>query len=101
LTVRDLIKQPTDIDVFDDVCEELGIAMCGPVELTEAGEKRFSEVLDYEVELHNSGGTTVAIVKVDGSNWRRRLRKAKDFFESAGGYCWEEDYKNWFKEERL
>ena len=42
MTVREFIKRDDDIDVYDDVCEELGIAFCGPLELTPEGEKQFS-----------------------------------------------------------
>ena len=32
MKVRDLLKTEIDIDVYDDVCEELGIAFCGAVD---------------------------------------------------------------------
>lgn len=35
MKVRDFIKQSIDVDVYDDVCEELAIAFCGPMELTD------------------------------------------------------------------
>lgn len=94
MKVKDLIQQDIDIDVYDDVCEELGIAFCGPLELTEHGAQKFAEVLNYEVQLHND----CAIVCVDApeGEWQRRLRKAKKFFYAAAGYCAEEDYNNWF-----
>ena len=97
MTVRDLIAQPMDIDVWDNVCEELGIAMCGPIKLTEAGKKKFREVLGYGVELHNE----CAVVDVDGPEgvWQKRLKKAKEFFESAAGCCAVDEYERWFVED--
>ncbi|MGM9598709.1 MAG: hypothetical protein ACI3VY_02180 [Faecousia sp.] len=97
MKVRDLIEQSIDIDVYDDVCEELGIAFCGPLKLTEEGEKEFSEALDYEVELNSN----YAIVSVDApeGEWQKRLKKAKKFFYAAAGYCDADDYDRWFKEE--
>lgn len=46
MKVKDLITQEIDIDVYDDVCEELGIAFCGPVELTDDGAHEFADVLE-------------------------------------------------------
>ena len=98
MTVRDLITQEIDIDVYDDVCEELGIAFCGPLELTEAGAEKFKEVMDYEVVL-NGGEAVVCVDHEDDRVWKHRLRKAKEFFHSAAGYCAADDYDLWFKEE--
>lgn len=97
MKVRNLIEQSIDIDVYDDVCEELGIAFCGPLKLTEEGVKEFSEALDYEVELNSN----YAIVSVDApeGEWQKRLKKAKKFFYAAAGYCDADDYNRWFKEE--
>lgn len=94
MTVRELITQDIDIDVYDDVCEELAIAFCGPLELTECGKQKFAEVLDYELQLNDD----CAIVCVDApeGEWQRRLRKAKQFFNAAAGYCSSDDYDNWF-----
>ncbi len=91
------MKMHIDIDVCDDVCEELYIAFCGPMELTESGEKQFGEALDYELEITGD----VAIVKIDDDNddvWGARLEKAKELFYSLAGYCSSDDYDKWFKE---
>jgi len=99
MKVRDFIKLNADIDVYDDVCEELAIAFCGPMMLTEAGEKHFKEVLDYDIELDLSGSIKTAAVKIDGDDgngWKRRLRKAEEFFFDLAGYCANEDYCKWF-----
>ena len=97
MKVRDFIKEDFDIDVYDDVCESLAIAFVGPMALTPAGEKKFSEVLDYDVELHGAlDSATVCVDSVDDKTWKRRLRKAKEFFEAAAGYCAADDYDRWF-----
>ena len=100
MKVKDLIQQEIDIDVYDDVCEELGIAFCGPLVLTDKGKKKFAEVLEYDVKIHDNGASTVAIVHVDAPEgiWQKRLRRAEAFFEAAAGYCSVEDYKKWFEE---
>lgn len=104
MTIRDLIQQEIDIDVYDDVCEDLGIAFCGPQLLTADGEKEFADIMEYEVKINpcSYGGFPAAIVMIDGPDgdaWKGRLRKAKKFFESAAGYCPCDDYDRWFKED--
>ena len=99
MKVREFINLDADIDVYDDVCEELGICFCGPQALTAEGRSHFREVLDYDMQLDLSGTIPTAVVCVDSEDdrtWRRRLRKAKEFFEAAAGYCSCEDYDTWF-----
>jgi hypothetical protein len=100
MKVRDFIQLENDIDVYDDVCEELGICFCGAMGLTEDGEKVWADVMDYDMELDISGQFVTAIVHVDDDDektWKRRLKRAKEFFYSAAGYCADEDYNKWFK----
>ena len=104
MTVRDLLPMEVDIDVYDDVTEELGIAFCGPARLTEEGERHFAEVLEYPVTLESGEyeDGVYAIVHVDDDNdkiWKRRLRMAKELFEGLAGYCTVDEYRNWFGEE--
>lgn len=94
MKVRDLMKQEIDIDVYDNVCEELAIAFCGPMILTEEGEEQFADVLDYDCEIHDD----CVIVDIDYADWKRRLRKACRFFFSLAGYCDCDDYDRWFIE---
>ena len=103
MTIRDLINQEIDIDVYDEVCEELSIAFCGPQMLTDDGEKEFADIMDYAVEInpHSYGGYPAAIVLIDDpddSVWEYRLDRVKRFFYGAAGYCSCEDYDRWFKE---
>ena len=102
MTVRDLIGQNIDIDVYDNVCEELVIAFCGPLTLTPEGAEKFEDVMDYGIILENPGSPCmIALVDVDGPDgaWQKRLRKAKEFFEAAAGYCTEAEYSRWFAED--
>lgn len=101
MKVKDLLTMDIEVDVYDDVCEELAICFCAPQELTEEGYAHFAEILEYEVEIDTSGTIETAVIKIDGDDgngWKKRLRKAKEFFYSAAGYCADSDYQKWFKE---
>ena len=103
MTIRELIQQDIDIDVYDDVCEELGIAFCGSQELTEEGKREFADIMEYQVIInpHSYGGYPAAIICIDDPDdavWKHRLSRVKLFFESAAGYCPESDYEKWFGE---
>lgn len=94
MKVRDFIKGNNDIDVYDNVCEELGIACCRPVELTSDGEDEFADVLEYDIEEHDE----YAIVDIDGDDWEYKLGRAKEFFESVAGLCTVEEWEMWFED---
>lgn len=97
MTIRDLISMDIDIDVYDDVSEELGIAFCGSIQLTLLGEKKFSEVMEYPVTIKND----IAIIRIDHIDekvWKDRLHKAKEFFYAVAGYCSDSNYNKWFRE---
>lgn len=99
MTIRELIQQEIDIDVYDDVCEDLAIAFCGPQLLTPDGEKEFAEIMDYEIQINpcSYGGFPAAIVMIEQyDDWKKRLGRAKRFFDAAAGYCACDDYDRWF-----
>lgn len=106
MTVREFVERwadgtQDDIDVYDNVCEELGIAYCGGATLTKCGEKKFAEVLEYEIEVIEPKckyDCPVAIVDIDDDDWEKKLKRAKEFFYAAAGYCPDRDYRKWFKE---
>lgn len=100
MIVRDLFELGLDIDVYDNVCEEIGVAFCmDGIELTDAGLSRFSDVLEYPCQIMgDTTGYNWVLVDVDGDDWEERLKKAKEFFWSAAGYCTCEEYDEWFKE---
>ena len=100
MKVKDLLKMDIEIDVYDDVCEELAICFCAPQEMTEEGMKHFAEVLEYEIDIDTFNDcATVHVDGDDGNGWKKRLRKAEEFFYSAAGYCADTDYRKWFKED--
>lgn len=97
MTVKDLLTREIDIDVCDDVSEELYVAFCGPVALTDEGSAEFAGALDLPVEMYDD----FALVGCDGPEgvWQKRLYVARRLFYAAAGYCSTSDYKRWFREE--
>lgn len=98
MKVRDLIKMSIDIDVYDNVCEALSIAFCGPIELTDEGKAKFEIALNLDVEIDEENN--VAIVNIEDEFfpdlWKYNLKAAKNFFYSAAGYCSGADWEKWF-----
>ena len=100
MKVKELIAKEIDIDCYDNVCESIGIAYCGPMALTEEGQKKFAEVIEYECEiLRDPMGYDVCIIKVDDDPnvpWKDKLLRAKEFFLSIAGYCDSDQFDRWF-----
>lgn len=103
MKVKDFIelcnREFLDVDVYDNVCEELGIAYCGDsIELTTEGKEHFKEALEFDIDYDADYST--AIVDIDDVEgvWQKKLRKAKEFFYAAAGYCADSDYQKWFRE---
>lgn len=101
MKVRDLIAMEIDIDCYDNVVEGIGIAFCGPVKLTEDGEKEFADVMDYECEILQDPfiGYDVCIIITDDHPYighNEKLKRANKFFKSVAGYCTEAESNKWF-----
>ena len=100
MKVKDLMEMELSADVYDNVCDELAVAFEEPMILTEAGMKKFGEVLEYDVSLHDNGNLINAIVDVDDEDeaeFERKLAKAKDLFESMAGWCTMDEGREWFE----
>lgn len=95
MKVKELLNREIDIDVVDNVCEELYIAFCGPVKLTEEGKEQFKSILDIDVEF--DGSIAVIDVESTGDQWESVLRSVKKFFQAAAGYCSVTNYDKWFR----
>ena len=105
MTVRELLTKELDIDVYDNVCEELGIAFCGPQSLTDDGEAHFAEALNFDVEVIEPNEAIhqyswVGIVDVDGEEgeWQKKLAIAKELFHTLAGYCSVSEFERFVKE---
>ena len=102
-TLRDLLPLEIDIDVYNDVIDDMGIALCGPTKLTEKGEQEFKEALDLPVEILDPDTpyqrVIVMIDDPDEAVWKRRRKILRRFLWSAAGYLNDELYNEWFEEE--
>ena len=94
IKVRELFGRDIDIDVLDDVCEELYISFVGPIKLTEAGEEKFKEVLDLDIEVREDDAILLISHRDD---WEGLLKKSKTLFNSAAGYCSSSNWDKWFQ----
>ena len=102
MKVKDLLKMEVDIDVYDSVCDDIGIAFCGPMELTDKGLAKFDKAINLPCVLRNYGDSVICIVEVedevDPNLWKKNLKRAKELFYALAGYCAADDYDEWFKE---
>lgn len=96
MKIKEFITTEDTYDVYDNVCEELGIAFCGPLKLTKEGKEKFAEVLEYDI--HPDPYYCIAVVDIDLPDWKTRLKNAKEFFYAVAGYCANEDWNKWFKD---
>ena len=100
MTVKDLLAiKDIDIDVYDNYCEDLGIAYCG-TQLTEEGKEKYKEILELEIELDLKNDIAVVIIDIPERTEKecnRLLKKACNMFNGMAGYCDEEYYNKYFK----
>lgn len=91
MKVIDVMPFDIDIDVYDDYDERLGIAFCGPIELTDKAKIDWSDVLNMPITLNRGMYLTVHC------ETGREANRAKNFFESLAGYCSESKWDEWFE----
>ena len=95
MKVKDLLEMEIDVDVVDNVCEELNIGFCGPVELTDEGKQKFADVLEFDISLDDDC-VNVDVDDYDEAVFERKLAAAQRFFLNCAGWCSEEDWNKWF-----
>lgn len=101
MKVQDLVGMGIDVDVYDNVCDDIGIAFCGPMVITDLGKEKFKTALNLECELITRNGYTECTVNVESGlhpdAWKANLKEAKQFFYAIAGYCSADDYDLWFE----
>ena len=84
-----------DVDVCDDYADDLYIAFCSPLALTDDGRKEFKDILDLEVIIDDEYPEACVLLS-DKPNYEHLHRVLKDFLYSAAGYCSDSDWNKWF-----
>lgn len=89
-----------DMDVANDVSDDLACAWCGET-LTEEGKKKFEKALELDAMIGEVWGCPGIVILVDqyDDHWEREWTRAARMFADMAGYCTEEEYDAWFKEE--
>ena len=90
-----------DVDVYIDGID--GIAVCPPVNFTEAGRKYFEAALSLPVEKYCVMGEDkdyddLAEYEDEDKGDGGRLVLAWELLQSQAGYCLSSDYKKWFEQ---
>ena len=90
MKIRDFIKQDIDIDVCDDYDESCYVAFCGAMGLTEEGEKKFADVLDFDISVYPD------IAVINDVEDDEQVGKLGELFYSMAGYCSKDEWDRWF-----
>lgn len=97
MTVREFLAILGDVTITDDATSELYTELCAiRPNLTEEGEREFSEVLDYEVLVPDDEELPAFLHISNDEDWSDKLWNAKDFFYCYTGHCPAEDWNKWF-----
>lgn len=89
----------TGIDVYNDCCDDEGVAIVDPVKLKPEGRKKFNDLFGLEVEVELEGSYPHATVLInDRRDWKSIRRLLNSFLWAQAGYCSCHDYDRWFVE---
>ena len=107
MTLKEFIlgNEEQDIDVYNDVWDDEGVAICLPLLFTDEGLREFADVLELEVKtgFYYWGRDAFPRLIVELSkipeNQQSKMRKHLNrFLWAQAGYCSCEDWDKWFKE---
>lgn len=102
MTVRRFIEtMGKDIDVYNNVTDDEGVAYCPPMFFTKEGNEEFGDVLNYKIDVDedNQCAEVICDDEEERISWQTKKKKAERLFWSMAGYCSEEDYDKWFTEQ--
>ena len=101
MNMRDFVRtMKNDIDVYNNVTDDDGICYCPPVEFTAEGEKYFGWTLDNVFLNADEDNQWAEVICDEGDYpWQLIKLKAFDLLYAMAGYCSEENYNKWFKQE--
>lgn len=96
MSFMDFIERDGEHDVYDDVCDGIGVCYCGGMKLTDEGKKEFAEILECELDVCDEESLATFLID-ECKDWKRKYKVAKAFFWSAAGYCVDDDFNKWFE----
>lgn len=106
MKLRELINNPDlCLDYSDSFCDRYGrerefvIDFVQGNRLTAEGEKKFSNIMDLEVELDHDSTATVHIPKGTEEEKNEIKYEVFFFFFALAGYVGKNNYNKWFVEE--
>ena len=96
---KELLTYEKDIDVYNDVMDDEGWAICPPVVLTDEGLAEFGALMELDVDIEHDSYGDIATVLIDKlPNWKKLRRLLNSFLSAQAGYCSEELFDKWFEE---
>lgn len=101
---KDLLRKEVDIDMGDTIVDGLYGCLVGPIYLTENGEDYFADILECDVQIDCDSEDVLCwdygFLELDNTtDWEHKRRLAKKFISYAAGYCNEETWNEYFKDE--
>ena len=106
MKLRELLKLDIDVDVSDDYADQFKdggrwfdsiIAFVGPCNLTEAGKKRYKDIMELDVDVDESSAY-VHIPEDEDEKMEKLEKEVMLFFYAAAGYMSEDLYEEYFED---
>lgn len=95
---RDFIGTDVDIDTYNDITDEGGMAFVGPIYLAEDGEKEFGCLMDLNVRVSLGNVAIVDMPTGPQSQTAKCMTALRTFLVCAAGYCPQSTYDRFFRE---
>ena len=84
-----------DVDVCDDYIDDLDVAFCPPLALTDNGREAFKDILDLDVRVCKSHSYACVLLN-DKENCDELHRMLYDFLWGAAGYISDDEWNELF-----
>lgn len=107
ITIEDMFtekfsEQYGDVDITNNVFDGFAPAFCGPMALKEDGVRTYKDVLDIPIRIHQGEDGYIWVeclldIGLDDEELDRINSRIYDLFNSAAGYCSEEEWDKWFE----
>ena len=104
MKLKELLKLDIDVDVSDDYADQFEdggrwfdsiIAFVGPCKLTEAGQEKYKNIMDLDVDVDESNAI-VHIPEDEDEKMEEMEKEVMLFFYAAAGYMSEDLYEEYF-----